>query len=330
MTICDSARPQGGIVGEEMITGNIPERVTYFYSSSKKLVTECYWDNPLLKAGWKGQEVIPAFCSNADNEKTCETGKRWAQDYSNKKVETLTRNNDPMPIKILSLEKRNEGGRAYKIVTNENFFFDLREDVLLDTIINCEIVKGVPTGKFIWATVGSEMKLVRVGSDLHKLLIESTEDGKKKKISQKDLEIGGIYRGKSKEKYVFVGFLDADFIDEDYMAKTVRIDRIRNQMLFYHITDYEKTIEWNSFGFEFRKSASSFIEKVGQMKITEKLIEKIRSLEKGKFGFSSIRNPGGEEPTYTVDDIIENPDLRARYRPDRGLYPFYNWKIELT
>lgn len=196
------------------IIGNIPERVTYFYSSSKKLKTECYWDNPLLKIGWKGQEVIPAFCSDADNKKTCETGKNWARGYKHHKVESITRNNDPVTIEILSLERRSEGGRAYKVVT-DGFFFDLSEDVLLDTIINCTIKKGIPEGKFIWATVSSQMKLVRIDSDLHKALIESTLDKDKKRIPQKDLEVGGIYRGKNKEKYIYLGFVDADFLDED-------------------------------------------------------------------------------------------------------------------
>ncbi len=315
------------------IIGNIPERVTYFYSSSKKLKTECYWDNPLLKIGWKGQEVVPAFCSDADNEKTCETGKRWAQRYSHRKVESITRNNEPISIKILSLEKRSEGGRAYKIVTDENFFFDLREDVLLDTIINCEILKGIPAGKFIWAKVGSQMKLVRIDSDLHKALIESTDDKKKKTIPQKDLEIGGIYRGKNKEKYVFIGFFDVDFLHEDYGNRIVRIHRIKNQMLFYHVYGYEKEIEWNSFGFEFKKSASSFIEKVGQKKITEKLIEKIKKSDRkyttGKFGLSSIRKSGSEEPIYTIEDVMSSNG--NKYAQNDSYYSGYNpgWKIEI-
>lgn len=317
------------------IIGNIPERVTYFYSSSKKLKTECYWNDPLLKVGWKGQEVIPAFCSDANNEKTCETGKRWAKGYhQNRKVESVTRNNESISIKILSLEKRSEGGRAYKIVTKENFFFDLREDVLLDTIINCDIIKGVPIGRFIWAKVGSQMKLVRIDSDLHKALIESTDDKKKKTIPQKDLEIGGIYRGKNKEKYVFIGFFDVDFLHEDYRNMIVRIHRIKNQMLFYHIVDeYEsdKKVEWNSFGFEFKKSASSFIEKVGQKKITDELIEKIKKSDKkyttGKFGFASIRKPGSEEPTYTIEDVMSGNE--NKYAQNDSYYSNNGWKIEI-
>lgn len=317
------------------IVGNIPERVTYFYSSSKKLKTECYWDNPLLKIGWKGQEVIPAFCSDADNKNTCETGRRWARGYQNRKVESITRNNEPIRIKILSLEKRSEGGRAYKIVTDENFFFDLREDVLLDTIINCEIIKGVPEGRFIWAKVGSQMKLVRIDSDLHKTLIESTDDKKKKTIPQKDLEIGGIYRGKNKNKYVFLGFYDADFIVEDFRTKTAKIVRIRNQMLFYHVADYEKEIEWNLFGFEFKKSASSFVEKIGQKRIKEdEFIEKIKESlkkddyykEKSKFNLWSIRKPGSEEPAYTINDVIAYD--RKRYEYSESWY-YRNWKIEV-
>ena len=177
------------------------------------------------------------------------------------------------------------------------------------------------------------MKLVRVDSDLHKALIEATSYRKKKKILQKDLEVGGIYRGKNKEKYIFLGFFDADFLVEDYQTRTVQIDRIRNQMLFYHICDYEKMIEWNYFGFEFKRSASSFIEKVGQKKITDKTIKNIIKLfrkdeyyknKKSKFNFWSIRKPGKEEPEYTRDDVIASSEKYAKYINN------HSWRIKLT
>lgn len=104
-------------------------------------------------------------------------------------------------------------------------------------------------------------------------------------------------------------------------------------MLFYHICDYEKEIEWNSFGFELKKSASSFVEKIGQKRIKEdEFIEKIKKSlkkddyykEKSKFNLWSIRKPGSEEPVYTINDVIAYD--RKRYE---HIYWRENWRIEI-
>ncbi len=252
--------------GMRRVIGNIPENVVYIYSHRKTLIkTECYWDDPTLHVGWVGQEVVPAFCSDASNEKTRETGRLWAGhsywDYNTKtqitpEIKEFTRKNDPITIKIVSLEKRNEGGRAYKIITEDGYYFDLREDVLLDTIIECGIDKGgTPKGKFVWARVGSQMKLVRVGSKLHESLIESTNDRVKKPI--KNLKIGGIYAGRDKRKFIYLGNFDYTDItlsypdggnNNEWVVYGNRYNKkpdiiktnIKSQMFFYEIDKYGK------------------------------------------------------------------------------------------
>jgi hypothetical protein len=207
------------------IVGNIPENITYFSSSTKKL--ESYWENDSLHAGWVGQEVTPAFCSDTTNVKTMDTGRSWAEgghwNQNKKPVKEKNIKNDPIKgIRIVSLEKRSEGGRAYKVVTPDNYYFDVREDVLMDTMIEEGIEKnGILNGSFVWARVGAEMKLVRVDSDLHKALVIATADRTLKKFGYGDLEVGHIYKGKSAECYLFLGYVDCS--DCNCVDKTERL-----------------------------------------------------------------------------------------------------------
>jgi hypothetical protein len=95
-------------------------------------------------------------------------------------------------LRIIGLTFRGNGGRAYKVLIGEKYVFDLREDVLLDAMLNDGMGKnGTLFGSYIFASVGSEMKLIRVGSLLHAKMIETTVYKTKKKITK--LEIGGIY-----------------------------------------------------------------------------------------------------------------------------------------
>lgn len=182
-----------------MISGNIPEKITIL--TRKEEIKD-------------GEKVIPAFISDATNEKTLETGRTWAKRYCHNNnfngAEHVDRENKGVAgYRILDLEVRSEGGRAYKVVSPEGFYIDLREDVLLDTIQEVGISPGgVLNGTYLFATVGSQMKLVREGSALHTELIEATTRRNSKKISAKDLEVGGVYATVGGDKFVFGGFVD--------------------------------------------------------------------------------------------------------------------------
>jgi hypothetical protein len=103
--------------------------------------------------------------------------------------------------KILSLEHRNEGGRAYK-VTYDGRVFDLREDVLLDVLLNSEVKNGVIACSLLWARVGSQMKLIRHNSSLHKDLL-ATQTLSSKLVTNK-LVYGGVYKTKT-QTMVYLG-----------------------------------------------------------------------------------------------------------------------------
>lgn len=162
---------------------------------------------------FEGKEFIPAFVCPADRPKSIETGKRWAEGYytwpktdkTRDTVEIVEMENKPFTgIRIFNLEVRNEGGRAYKVATEDGYWFDLREDVLLDVIRNTGIKKGgVLNGEFIWATVGSQNKIIRVGSSLHK---ECLEDQKTRNspIKQSEYEVGRSYSNNN-GNFIYLG-----------------------------------------------------------------------------------------------------------------------------
>jgi hypothetical protein len=124
----------------------------------------------------------------------------------------LLKENAPLSgLKVIGLEHRSEGGRAYKVLTPEGFYFDLREDVLLDTILS-EGIKpgGVLGGEYRWAKVSSEMKLVRVGSTLYSALLEASERSILASIPKNKFEVGKIYESKSGERSIFLGFISTE------------------------------------------------------------------------------------------------------------------------
>jgi len=113
--------------------------------------------------------------------------------------------NDPIEIRLLYLELRMQGGRAYKVVTRTGYCYDLREDPLVDALVNCG---GIGQGgwfraKFVWA--GSS--LIPVGGSIYKSHIDSTERKKTAKIPNKDLVPGTIYETDSTAQLLFLGWV---------------------------------------------------------------------------------------------------------------------------
>lgn len=138
----------------------------------------------------KSLEVSPTYASDAENLKRVESAKDWAGNslsiynpksgkYERPKVAItgITENNSGFKLQILSLEIRGQGGRAYKVIDQKNRLFDLREDTLLEVLTNVGIEPdGILPGEYLWSLQGSEMKLIRFGSEIHKELLNNTEN----------------------------------------------------------------------------------------------------------------------------------------------------------
>jgi hypothetical protein len=204
-------------------SGHIPVDIVYIFGAPVR-VTRRWDESDQSEDELIYTEVTPAFVSDADNLKTIETGMRWASSMCGKwnpathqvevtgTVQKIKKENQPISgIKVMGLEHRGDGGRAYKVLTPDGFYFDLREDVLLDAMLACGIQpKGVLSGEFQWARVGTEMKLVRVGSQLHTALLEASERSILASIPKTKFEVGKIYESKQGERGVFLGYITTE------------------------------------------------------------------------------------------------------------------------
>lgn len=117
--------------------------------------------------------------------------------------------NDPRKnLRVFYLEERGEGGRAYKVIDEEGYVWDMREDVFLEALMTQGIRPGgYLNGEFIFGIKGSQIRLVRVGSHLHSLL----DDGSRRKtlapIPDKDLVVGKLYQNKAGKTGMFCGWV---------------------------------------------------------------------------------------------------------------------------
>lgn len=111
--------------------------------------------------------------------------------------------NKPFSVKIIKLEIRTQGGRAYKVLDDQGRLFDLREDQLMEVIQHTGIDSGGQVrGTFVWGSVSSQFKLILVEGDTYKNL--EKPDAPKLAIKPSKLELGGVYRCRDDS---YVGYL---------------------------------------------------------------------------------------------------------------------------
>jgi hypothetical protein len=247
--------------------------------------------------------------SDAKNKGTCETGAQWLKNHrryydNNKKayvesndIKEEKRNNDPFSIQIINLEHRGNGGRAYKVVTENGYYVDLREDVLLDVIKQSTVNHGRPGCQFIWGKVNAEMKLVRTGSELHDALLLASEVGSTKVIKSRDLVPGHLYQSKGGEKQIFIGWVDYEILKEqagryyDQPRIAASLEPVKKEMLFLNVASAHNRMEegenlflkvlndphFNPYCLELR-TTHSFRLDIGQFNIGEDPCTTIRNL----------------------------------------------------
>lgn len=201
-----------------MIFGTIPEEIVIVSSIEQPVYRA--WDGLPEDMDVEKEIVIPAFVCEKNNNKALATAVHWAEasrSYYDRDLRRQVKKAEPVvqevrqnlpqkDLRVAALEIRGNGGRAYKIVGTDNYYYDLREDVMLDTMIQTGIRQGgFLEGEYVWARVSNQMKLIRVGSRLHARLIECTDRSKQKRISSKELIPGGIYADKKGTTHAYVG-----------------------------------------------------------------------------------------------------------------------------
>ena len=161
------------------------------------------------------------FAVNRDSASFEKTAKEWSTaephlQKSRTKLQLLLSkkkdlfedvSNDPIALRIIGLEYRGNGGRAYKVITRRGYVFDFREEPLLEAITTVGIGKdGYLKGEYVWVVVGSQMRLVRVDSTEHKIFLQREENKTLKKIPNKDLKVGCVYHFGIDNHRLFMGW----------------------------------------------------------------------------------------------------------------------------
>lgn len=190
--------------GGYFVQGKIPESLSIFARPTEVIKRD-------VGAMTEEAEVRPAYICDAASKSSHENAELWAKGgWRHKESLAFTRedrDNTPFTgLKVWDLEVRGEGGRAYKVITPEGYYVDLREDVFLEALVTQGVgVGGELGGDYVFAILGSQMRVVRVGSDLYECLMKSTDRKKTATIKNSGLVVGGVYRDKAGNIEVYCG-----------------------------------------------------------------------------------------------------------------------------
>lgn len=234
------------------IIGYIPATMTYVQREESEVSD--YWeddifsDEPATK-----RKVRETFVVDKANPKTRKTATDWAEASwrsSSKKATFTDIVNDPISeVEVVSLDIRGKGGRAWKVLLHDKYYVDLREDVLLDCLRNGTGVRnGKLQGPFQWCGVGTQMKLVRVGSKLYEAVVEAGKRKVSKRVNKNKLVVGGIYYDKRGLRSVYLGQVDTEQVVDlskgpQEIPPYFSVCKVRNMQLWCDLQNYAKTLK---------------------------------------------------------------------------------------
>lgn len=164
---------------------------------------------PEEKKDWKiagDLSVFPAYAVDSENLERQMSAKKWSEGhyYSPTKKGPIPEPvlvDNHFTLRILDLEIRGEGGRAYKVVDQHGYSFDFRERALLDCFKHAGVKPGgYLDGEYLFIRDASQMVLVRKGSDLEKAA-RSEQKKALEPVKAKDLVPGKAYRELRSPKY---------------------------------------------------------------------------------------------------------------------------------
>lgn len=192
-------------------------------------------------------DLKPAFPVQAD-AKNLETAERWSGTTDFVEFE----NKPQTGFRVLKLEQRGQGGRAYKVSSPDGYLFDLREEPLLQSFLRDGIAPGgVLSGEWVWTAGLNERRIISTSSPEYKKAVEQADIRAKKRVRSKDLVVGGVYKSITKTK-VFLGFvsLPGSTKKQQMWAEIPRWLNDHNQISFSTDITYSKhgraSVAWNS------------------------------------------------------------------------------------
>ena len=145
----------------------IPNKVHHFLRS------------PIQVRGVTCAPSFPVSGALDPSAKTWGNARQWARFRGNcdqTHLEVVQNNLPRGGYRVVGAEQRSEGGRAWKVLTPDNFLVDLREDVFLPILLE----KGLPATRIIdaefqWCVSGSQIRLEQVGSTSHAKYVTEEE-----------------------------------------------------------------------------------------------------------------------------------------------------------
>lgn len=194
-------------------SSSIPEKLKYVRQKATEIRQMA---DTTADGRFKERMVRPTFVVDAVNEKTLATAERWAASYTGKEnYDIVEVPNSPIEaVEIIDLDHRGRGGRAWKVLIQNAYYVDMREDVLLECLINGKGVEdGMLVGPFIWASCGNGLKLTRYNSKDHKVAAVM-QQRKDLRVKKSQLEVGGIYETAAGSKSTFLGYVDFDVLND--------------------------------------------------------------------------------------------------------------------
>lgn len=202
-----------------IIYGELPKRIAYYTRPAE-----------IVKRGWQGIDNLdiappitatPAFAVDSASKDGRKTAAQWSMGWDKMDLAQPTElDNAPISsVEVLTLEKRREGGRAYKVrlrgVVDDTYYVDLREDVLLDALLAGGAKKGgLLSGPFVWGRYETQLRLVRIGSTLYEAMTAASKRKATPDLSPADYVVGGVYLTRKLEGVVYLGRCDLDDIVE--------------------------------------------------------------------------------------------------------------------
>ena len=186
--------------------GYIPKKVIIVSSGSG--FHERWKLDPIIDT----DEFVPGFAVPLESRTRLRSAHMWAARRRGKKDTDIIKeekyDNSPMTLKIVALEYRSNGGRAYKVVDQRNYLFDMREDVVIEAMLNVGVEPGGKLGgQYIWGVLGSSTRIIRLDSNLYNQLKESSQVRFLKPIKLKDLEPHTFYENRQGDLALFVNFI---------------------------------------------------------------------------------------------------------------------------
>lgn len=237
---------------------SIPDNVFYLHRTATSPVTigSNYCKKPKKKDIFWTQVIKNPVINNSPSNKKC----------------IQIKNNPISEVELLDHRR---------VIVHKNYAVEVDKDFTLDAMLSSKIEGGKFNGEFVWCLIGTKLKLVRIGSDLHNHVLDCIRRSKLPKIKKKDFEVGGIYSTPSGKTEMYLGKVNTEYCFVDYKVNKIRNEEHKNKHLFYKVYNTEfDNIEQdisNIRPYNLNiKNTHSFVEKVKNVSLSSDIISRIR------------------------------------------------------